>query len=132
MPQMRLQHVALTVTDIARSGPWYEELFGFTKVAEFDQPAPMQIYLTPDGQALDLRQPADVDPAPFTERHVGLDHLAFVCADQAELDAWQARLAEMDVATSGVEQSPFGSHLNFRDPDGIALEFYLPATAAQA
>ena len=128
MPQMRLPPVALTVTDIARSGPWYERLFGFTKVAEFAEPARMQIYLTPDGQALDLRQPTDVDPAPFTERHVGLDHVAFVCADQAELDAWQERLAEMGVITSGVEKSPFGSHLNFRDPDGIPLEFYLPAT----
>jgi catechol 2,3-dioxygenase-like lactoylglutathione lyase family enzyme len=130
MPQMRLQHVALSVTDITKSGPWYEELFGFAKVAEFDQPAPMQVYMTPDGQAIDLRQAPDVVHEPFTETRVGLDHLAFVCADRAELDAWQARLSTMGVATSGVEQSPFGSHLNFRDPDGIPLEFFLPAAAS--
>jgi catechol 2,3-dioxygenase-like lactoylglutathione lyase family enzyme len=128
MLQMRIQHVALSVTDIARSGPWYEELFGFQKVAEFDNP-PMQIYLTPDGQALDLRQDPDVSPEPFTQTHVGLDHLAFVCLDRDEFDQWFERLAELGIVNSGVQVSPFGSHINFRDPDGIALEFYLPAAS---
>ena len=31
------------------------------------------------------------------------------------------------VDRSPIEESPFGWHLNFRDPDGIPLEFYLPA-----
>lgn len=128
MLQMRIQHVALSVRDISASGPWYQALFGFQKVAEFADP-PLEIYLTPDGQALDLRQDPDVDPAPFTQTRVGLDHLAFVCLDRDELDAWLARLAELGIANSGVEQSPFGLHVNFRDPDGIALELYLPATA---
>jgi catechol 2,3-dioxygenase-like lactoylglutathione lyase family enzyme len=56
MPQMKIQHVALSVTDITKSGPWYQELFGFQKVAEFARPAPMEVYMTPDGQALDLRR----------------------------------------------------------------------------
>ena len=128
MLQMRIQHVALSVRDITVSGPWYQGLFGFQKVAEFTDP-PLEIYLTPDGQALDLRQDPDVVPEPFTQTRVGLDHLAFVCLDRDELFAWLGRLAELGIANSGVEQSPFGLHLNFRDPDGIALEFYLPATA---
>ncbi len=130
MPQMKIQHVALSVTDITKSGPWYQELFGFEKVAEFAEPAPMEIYLTPDGQALDLRQDPDVVQERFTEKRPGLDHLAFVCADQAELDEWAARLADLGVENSGLQTSPFGTHLNFRDPDGIALEFYLPGTTA--
>jgi catechol-2,3-dioxygenase len=129
MPQMHIQHVALSVRDIGRSGPWYERLFGFAKVAEFAEPAPMQVYMTPDGQALDLRQDPDVVREPFTEKHVGLDHLAFVCADKAELDSWVERLTEMGVDKSGPEASPFGTHVNFRDPDGIPLEFFLPKAA---
>ena len=128
MLQMRIQHVALSVTDIVRSGRWYSDLFGFQKVAEFADP-PLEIYLTPDGQALDLRQDPDVDTERFTQTHVGLDHLAFVCLDRAEFEEWLDRLNTLAIENSGVEDSPFGSHINFRDPDGIALEFYLPASA---
>lgn len=129
MPQMKIQHVALSVTDITKSGPWYQELFGFEKVAEFTDPAPMEVYMTPDGQALDLRQDPDVVQERFSEKRPGLDHLAFVCSDRGELDEWITRLAELGVESSGPETSPFGTHLNFRDPDGIAMEFFLPASA---
>ncbi len=128
MLRMRLQHVALSVSDISKSGPWYQELFGFAKVAEFADP-PLEIYLTPDGQALDLRQDPAVKAGRFDVTNIGLDHLAFVVEDQAELDEWLARIQELGVEHSGVQESPFGKHLNFRDPDGIALEFYLPASA---
>lgn len=130
MPAMKIQHVALSVTDITKSGPWYEELFGFQKVAEFEEPAPMAIYMTPDGQALDLRQDPDVVHERFTEKRVGLDHLAFVCADKDELDAWMTRIVDLGIENTGLEGSPFGTHLNFRDPDGIPMEFFLPASAA--
>ena len=127
MPEVRIQHVALSVSDMAVSGPWYQELLGLAPVAEFTEPAPLQILMTPQGQAIDLRQDPAVVAEPFTQQRIGLDHLAFVCADRAELDAWVERLAALGVPTTGVEQSPFGWHLNFRDPDGIPLEFFLPA-----
>ena len=95
-----LQHVALSVRDIDASADWYARLFD---------------------------QDPDVDREPFSQKHVGLDHVAFVCQDRDELDAWAEKLAEHDVDRSPVEESPFGWHLNFRDPDGITLEFYLPA-----
>ena len=125
--QMHIQHVGLSVTDIAKSGPWYEELFGFAKVAEFTEPAPMTVYMTPEGQAIDLRQDPDVVHERFTTARPGLDHLAFVCADRAELDAWLTRITDLGIENSGLETSPFGTHLNFKDPDGIAMEFFLPA-----
>lgn len=126
MPTMKIQHVALSVTDITKSGPWYEDLFGFAKVAEFEEPAPMAIYMTPDGQALDLRQDPQVIHERFTEARPGLDHLAFVCDDRAELDEWLSLIVDRGIENSGLEESPFGTHLSFRDPDGIALEFFLP------
>jgi catechol 2,3-dioxygenase-like lactoylglutathione lyase family enzyme len=122
-----LQHVALSVRDIDASADWYARLFDLTLVAEFDEPAPMKVFMTPDRQAIDLRQDPDVDGEPFSQKHVGLDHVAFVCQDRDELDAWDQKLAEHHVDRSAIEQSPFGWHLNFRDPDGIPLEFYLPA-----
>jgi catechol 2,3-dioxygenase-like lactoylglutathione lyase family enzyme len=130
MPTLRIQHVAFSVTDMSRSAPWYERLFELQKVAEFDEPAPMKIFMTPEGQAIDLRQDPGSVRERFTQTRVGLDHVGFVCADRAELEQWLARLEAQGVEHSGVEESPFGSHLNFRDPDGIALEFFLPAARA--
>jgi catechol 2,3-dioxygenase-like lactoylglutathione lyase family enzyme len=99
-------------------------------VAEFDAPAPMKVLMTKDGQAIDLRQDPSVTPADFTQEHVGLDHIGFVCSSREELDEWRRQLQDEGVADSGVVESPFGWHVNFRDPDGIPLEFFLPVAAA--
>lgn len=37
-----------------------------------------------------------------------------------------ARLDELNIAHGGVVEAPYGSGLSFRDPDGIALEFFAP------
>jgi catechol 2,3-dioxygenase-like lactoylglutathione lyase family enzyme len=124
-----LQHIAFSVHDIDKSADWYVRLFDLTLVAEVEEPAPMKIFMTPQGQAIDLRQDPAVAPEGFTQERVGLDHVGFVCSERAELDAWQRRLQDHGVVESGIEASPFGWHLNFRDPDGIPLEFFLPATS---
>lgn len=122
-----LHHVALSVRDIDKSADWYTQLFDLTLVADLTEPAPMKVYLTDAGQALDLRQDPDVVQEDFTQSRVGLDHVAFVCADRNELDGWLGRLEDLGVENSGIVESPFGWHLNFRDPDRIPFEFYLPA-----
>jgi catechol 2,3-dioxygenase-like lactoylglutathione lyase family enzyme len=125
-----IHHVGLSVHDIEKSTDWYVRLFGLTVVAEFDVPAPMKVLMTDDGQAIDLRQDPDVTPGDFTQEHVGLDHIGFVCSSREELDTWRRRLQEEGIADSGVVESPFGWHVNFRDPDGIPLELFLPVAAA--
>jgi catechol 2,3-dioxygenase-like lactoylglutathione lyase family enzyme len=125
-----IHHVGLSVHDIEKSTDWYVRMFGLTVVAEFDAPAPMKVLMTKDGQAIDLRQDPDVTPADFTQEHVGLDHIGFVCSSREELDDWRRQLQDEGVADSGVVESPFGWHVNFRDPDGIPLEFFLPVAAA--
>lgn len=61
---------------------------------------------------------------PFNERRIGLDHLAFACANRSQLAEWEARLDELGVAHGGIVDAPYGSGLSFRDPDNIALEFF--------
>jgi catechol 2,3-dioxygenase-like lactoylglutathione lyase family enzyme len=124
-----IHHVGLSVHDIEKSTDWYVRMFGLTVVAEFDAPAPMKVMMTDDGQAIDLRQDPAVTPGDFTQEHVGLDHIGFVCSSREELDTWRQRLQDEGVADSGVVESPFGWHVNFRDPDGIPLEFFLPVAA---
>ena len=126
-----IQHVALSVRDIDKSADWYARLFDLTLVAEFDEPAPMKVFMTPTGQAIDLRQDPDVADEAFTQTRVGLDHVGFVCASRGELDGWLDRLRAHAVTESGIEESPFGWHLNFRDPDEIPLEFFLPRATAE-
>ncbi len=66
------------------------------------------------------------EPATFDERRVGLDHLAFGCADRSDLERWEARLNDIGVAHGGIVDAGYGSGLSFRDPDNIALELFAP------
>ena len=69
---------------------------------------------------------APLDDVGFSELRPGLDHVAFKCADQDELEAWRQRLVELGIEHSEVLHEFYGSGLAFRDPDGIALEFFSP------
>jgi catechol-2,3-dioxygenase len=48
------------------------------------------------------------------------------CANRTELENWVSRLDGLGIAHGGVVDAPYGSGLSFRDPDGIALEFFAP------
>jgi glyoxylase I family protein len=129
MPEFpTITHVALTVSDLGRSVPWYEALFEAKPVLDEDTGAFRHVVWLVGGQTLvGLHQFPDLEDAnPFNERRLGLDHLAFACADRGELDAWAGRLDELGVAHGGVVDAAYGSGLSFRDPDNIALEFFAP------
>jgi len=124
-----ITHVALTVRDLSVSVPWYEALLGSNPVLDEDTSPDMHhnVYLLAGGTLLGLHQ--HKTPAPeenFTEYRVGLDHLAFGCASREELEAWAHRLDELGIKHGGVKDAAYGSGISFRDPDGIALEFFAP------
>jgi catechol-2,3-dioxygenase len=52
--------------------------------------------------------------------------VAFACRDRDELQRWAARLDELGIAHGGIKVAHYGSGVSFRDPDGIALEFFAP------
>ena len=62
----------------------------------------------------------------YTELEPGLDHVGFGCASRAELEEWEDRLNKLDITHGGIVDAHYGSGLSFRDPDGIALEFFAP------
>nr|WP_291838352.1 VOC family protein [Candidatus Microthrix sp.] len=73
----------------------------------------------------DRAQPTSGAPdGPFDERRTGLDHVGFAVDNREALDAWQARLADLGVEHSPVEDTASGSALVFRDPDQIQLEMW--------
>jgi catechol 2,3-dioxygenase-like lactoylglutathione lyase family enzyme len=65
----------------------------------------------------------------FSEYRVGLDHVAFGVENRGELEKWASRLDELGVAHGDIKDPAYGSGLSFRDPDGIALEFFAPPAA---
>jgi catechol 2,3-dioxygenase-like lactoylglutathione lyase family enzyme len=58
---------------------------------------------------------------PFSEFRPGLDHVSLAVPDLASLEDWRKRLSQHDVH-SDLRRSEWGHHLNFRDPDNIAVE----------
>jgi glyoxylase I family protein len=123
-----LTHVAVTVTDLARSVEWYRRLLDSDPVLDEDTgPFHHTVFALGNGTLLGLHLlPGTPDGDRFDEHRVGLDHVSFGCADRAELDRWQARLDELGIEHGGVVDAHYGSGLSFRDPDNIALEFFAP------
>ncbi len=119
-------HVAMTVSDLGRSVPWYERLFDAKPVLDEDTGPFRHVVWAVGPTLVGLHQFPDARPEAFDERRVGLDHVAFGCSDRAELERWEARLNELGVANSGIVDAGYGSGLSFRDPDNIALEFFAP------
>jgi glyoxylase I family protein len=62
----------------------------------------------------------------FDEGQTGLDHVTFACSDRNELQQWADRLNELGISHDGIKDANYGSGVSFRDPDGIALEFFAP------
>jgi glyoxylase I family protein len=124
-----LTHVALTVRDLSVSAPWYGELFDAEPVIDEDTEPNLRhtVYLIGSGTLIGLHQ--HTKPAPegtFSEFRVGLDHVAFGCANRGELEKWSRRLDELGVEHGDIKDAAYGSGLSLRDPDGIALEFFAP------
>jgi len=132
IPVTDFAHVRLTVTDIARSRAFYDGLFGWDVAFELPADADERtrealaflyggiIYSFPGG-LLGLR-PAAPGTDSFSEDRVGLDHLSLTVPSRGDLDAAVAALDAQGVAHEPVKDLGAVSILEFRDPDGIALE----------
>jgi catechol 2,3-dioxygenase-like lactoylglutathione lyase family enzyme len=122
-----LTHVAVTVSDLERSRSWYGQLFGSDPVLDEDTGPFHHVVWLLGNTLLGIHQhTTSTSTEAFDEHRPGLDHIAFGCANRAELEQWEQRLNELDVAHGGVVDAPYGSGLSFRDPDNIALEFFAP------
>lgn len=123
-----ITHVAVTVRDLDASAAWYERLFGAEPVLDEDAGAYYhKVYVLGGGTLFGLHtHPTSPGDEPFTPTNTGLDHVAFGVADRGELERWAARLDELGIDHGGVVDAPYGSGVSFKDPDGIALEFFAP------
>lgn len=129
MPDLRgFAHVALSVTDSKRSADFYGKLLDGQIIDASDGISPFHVCIA-GGLVIGFRAHAGTAAgSAFDHERVGLDHVAFAVGSMDELEQWRARLEEFGVKNSGIQTDPAGTHLNARDPDNIAIEFYVPAS----
>jgi glyoxylase I family protein len=134
IPAISYAHVRLTVTDIARSRAFYDDIFNlpvaFELPANADDATKEQLSFLYGGviyklgdSLLGLR-PAAADS--FNEDRTGLDHVSFGVASRSDLDAAAELLDTRGIAHGEVKDIGAGYILEFRDPDNIALELFAP------
>ncbi|MCW2868590.1 MAG: glyoxalase [Marmoricola sp.] len=131
-------HVRLTVTDIARSKAFYDQVFGWPaaidQTAEVDDPRTQGepsnfyggvIYATPQGTLFGLRP---VGAQTFDSEHTGLDHVSFMVESRSDLERAAAGFDEAGIAHGEIlEFADSGlALLSFQDPDDINIELTAP------
>ena len=121
-------HVALTVTDVTRSSDFYNQVFGTeTAMSTSDEGGDFALLVGPS-LILGLRKhPGTGGADRFDPARVGLDHIGLHVSSRDDLEQWREHLDAQGVQHSGVIEDQFGLHLNVKDPDNIALEFFVSA-----
>jgi mannose-6-phosphate isomerase-like protein (cupin superfamily)/catechol 2,3-dioxygenase-like lactoylglutathione lyase family enzyme len=116
-----INHVSLEVTDLRRSEAWYATALGLVRldgdVAE-DGTGHIALLHPQGGWVLGLASSA----VPRIE------HVALTCIDRDALVEWHQSLAERGVEPGTITDAPYGSGFVLRDPDGLQIELFAPAT----
>jgi len=131
-------HVRITVTDIARSKAFYDQVFGWPVAIDasgsVDEPGVTEspekfyggtVYQTPQGALFGLRPVGD---AAFDSTRTGLDHVSFAVGSRTDLEQAVTALGDagithgkiIDLADAGL------AILSFQDPDNINIELTAP------
>lgn len=119
-----IDHAALTVTDLDASVRFYTQVLDFVVVMDVGYG---RICMHPaTGFTLGLTKHPGAHGGAFSELHTGLDHLGLGADSREELEEWERRFDEHGVTYTPIRDMEMGYHLNFRDPDGIALELSAP------
>jgi glyoxylase I family protein len=126
MPALdQFSHISLTVTDPEHSADFYNRVLGTQTVFSTGGADGTLIIVARDRIMIALRDHRGSDDKSFDPGRIGLDHVAFVVPSRQELEAWHASLTAAGVVCSAIEASPFGLHLNLKDPDDIAVELFV-------
>lgn len=119
-------HVQLTVNDLQRAMPFYEEVLGFMGMQAVVK-NPELLYMIGGRTAVAITRcsPENHD-AVFDQRRIGLHHICFRARSREDVDALYGFLRERNVKIVRPPQdgswAPGYYSLLFEDPEGIRLE----------
>lgn len=125
-----VSHLSLSVTDLARSLEFYRHVVGLPVLVEPFEGAAFsgrEAMLLAGRVAIALQAHDSSDGSRFDPLRTGLDHLAFHVSSYAALEDRVAHLRRSGVECSDPRKVMFGWIVEFRDPDGIQLEFFARA-----
>ncbi len=125
-----VHHLALTVTDTARSRDFYTRYLGFNHLMDLGP----KVLMSNGTLVMAINPPPDPEQAladdAFTEHRVGLDHLSFSVGSRADLEAAVKLFDDNGIAHGSINDlGEYGLPiyvLAFRDPDNIQLELTAP------
>lgn len=112
--------VSLTVSDLNRSLPFYQDVLGF-RVVSRDGPA-VFLSAVSDHVLVELHERRDAVPRP--RRSAGLFHFAILVPSRAALGRSVRRLSEQRWPLSGAADHLVSEALYLDDPDGLGVEIY--------
>src|SRR5438045_1858198 len=103
-----LSNVALTVTNLEKSVPWYESLFNVkSQMEEAFNSGKSHVLADPEWKLLIvLTRHNGNQGEQFTESRTGMDHAGFLVDSRAELEAWQAQLEKNGVVKTAAADRP--------------------------
>jgi glyoxylase I family protein len=119
-------HLSLSVTDLAKSTQWYQEVLGLDVVAEIGGEGFRRTRLRArgSGMTLTLTRHDQQSGERFSERRPGMDHVALQVSSADEVIALKDRFAQLAADHSEVKGSNGTAMITLRDPDNIQIEVF--------
>jgi len=125
----RIHHIAINVTDLARSIHFYNDIIGLTVIESDENSAKLSVG---DAEISLFKLPSDYKPCEEPDiRHAGsLNHIAFQISPAA-FEIYHRRLVDRNIKiTFGPVKRRHGHTLYFLDPDGNKIELFYTNTTA--
>jgi len=121
-----IHHLAVNVSDLDASIAFYQRVFGFAPQGAIEgENLRRRLFTLPSGTNLGLTEHTPTMSERFTPFRPGLDHVGFGVDSVDELQAWAEHLTDSGIEHSGLVEADYGTALSFKDPDGVALEFFV-------
>ena len=123
VPGMRIGHVHLKVSDLARAIDFYTRVLGFEVTQRYGTQA---AFLSSDGyhHHIGLNTWESLGAPPPPTHSTGLFHLAILYPDRTALAEALRRVLRHGIALEGAADHGVSEAIYLRDPDGNGVELY--------
>jgi catechol 2,3-dioxygenase-like lactoylglutathione lyase family enzyme len=121
-----IAHIQLTVNDLQRAIPFYEDVLGFMGMKAVAKAA-NGLYMVGGRTAVAIAAASEANRKyEFDQRRIGLHHICFRARSREDVDALHAFLLERNVRiVHAPEDGPWAPgyySMLFEDPEGLRLE----------